>query len=44
MKITEVVVRCQCGWKGTVEDCEPGDDGQLLCPECASDVEHEEVA
>ena len=37
MGAIEVKMRCNnCGWQGTVGDCNPGDDGQLLCPDCHS--------
>jgi hypothetical protein len=36
MKITEVPCKCECGWAGTVWDCEPDidGDGSLGCPVC----------
>jgi len=36
MVITDMKARCDCGWEGTVGECEPDDDGDgdLLCPEC----------
>jgi hypothetical protein len=33
-KITEQRCGCTCGWKGTVGDTEPDDDGELTCPKC----------
>jgi hypothetical protein len=33
--ITSAPLTCpNCGWTGVVGDCEPDDDGCLLCPEC----------
>lgn len=36
VKITDVPVKCKCGWIGTVDDCEPDVNGQgdLGCPLC----------
>ncbi len=37
--ITEVPMFCiACLWAGFVGDCEPGDDGELLCPSCNKPV------
>lgn len=35
-KIGDVPARCECGWKGAVDDCLPDVDsqGNLGCPEC----------
>ena len=38
-KITDVEALCSnCGWKGTVGDCEPDDDGSLICPNCGGEI------
>ena len=34
--IGDVKCACLCGWSGKVYDCDPDDDGSLLCPECWS--------
>jgi hypothetical protein len=40
MYITDVPCECRkCGWKGTVGDCYPDDDGDLTCPKCPNVVE-----
>lgn len=44
MKITEVPCKCECGWTGTVWDCEPDIDGNgsLGCPKCGKVVDAKE--
>jgi hypothetical protein len=38
--ITEIEAKCDCGWIGTVWDCETDDDdGSLKCPECLKIIE-----
>jgi len=39
MKITEIKIRCKaCGHCCTVGDTEPGEEGELLCPECGEEI------
>lgn len=39
-RITEVPAVCRnCPWIGTIEQTEPGDDGELLCPQCSTEIE-----
>jgi len=39
MKITEIKIRCKaCGHRCTVGDTEPGEEGELLCPECGEEI------
>ena len=48
-KITDVLMKCNCGWQGRVIDCDCDadlsnveDDGRLRCPECWCVVEQSE--
>jgi hypothetical protein len=36
MRIGDVLCKCECGWAGKVDDCEPDvdGDGNLGCPTC----------
>jgi hypothetical protein len=39
MRITDIPTKCgQCGWAGTIYDCEPDDDGCLTCPDCSERI------
>ena len=34
-RITEIPCSCaKCAWRGVTGDCEPDDDGCLVCPKC----------
>ena len=38
-RITHVEVKCsKCWWFGVVGECDIGEDGDLLCPECKAMV------
>lgn len=42
--ITSQLCQClRCGWRGIVLDCENDADGNLICPECLTDVDVMEI-